>query len=152
VDYQIGFCYLFWAFSTDLLEDEMNKKQRIILSIGILLVIVNGLFPPYEGELRRQSDNLKNYMGYHFLFTPPTERDVYEAILGRRASNTISHIKLSMFSSHIITSRVWVQVVTVVVATVGLLFLVAGKDNKASSQKPDIGRRTQSQKKGIVIY
>ena len=49
-----------------------------------------------------------------------------------------------------ITSRVWIQVVTVVVATLGLLFLVAGKDNKGSSKKPDIGRRTQSQNKGIV--
>jgi hypothetical protein len=57
---------------------------------------------------------------------------------------------LSMFSSHIITSRVWIQVVTVVVATLGLLFLVAGKDNKGFSKKPDIGRRTQSQNKGII--
>jgi hypothetical protein len=89
----------------------MNKKQRIILSVGILLVIFNGLFPPYEGELRQ---------------------------------------KVSMFSSHIITSRVWIQVVTVVVATLGLLFLVAGKDNKGFSKKPDIGRRTQSQNKGII--
>jgi hypothetical protein len=52
------------------LEDEMNKKQRIILSVGILLVIFNGLFPPYEGELRQKGDNLKNYMGYLSCLLP----------------------------------------------------------------------------------
>jgi hypothetical protein len=105
----------------------MNKKQRIIISIGILLVILSGLFPPYEGEFRREGDNLKKYMGHHFLFLPPNERAVYIAVFDRtpkRMSWIGHHGKLN---SHIVASRVWVQVVTIVVATIGFLFLFAEK-------------------------
>src|SRR3989338_6937350 len=122
-----------------MLEDEMNKKQRIILSIGILVVILSGLFPPYEGEFRKEGDNRKIYMGYHFLFASPTERDVLEAFRGAPKSTAVSQDILSRFNSYIITSRVLVQVVTIVIATLVLLFLVAGKDNKESSNKPNAG-------------
>jgi len=121
------------------LEEEMNKRQQIIISVGILLVILSGLFPFYEGEFRREGANLEKYMGYHFLFLPPNERDVYEAVLGRTPSSTISHGHLSVCSSHIITSRVWLQIVTVVVASLGLLVLFAEKKNEGSSNKPDAG-------------
>jgi len=90
-------------------------------------VILSGLFPAYEGEFRREGDNLKKYMGYHFLFLPPSERAVFEAVIGKSPSNTMSQQALSSFSSHIITSRVWVQIVTIVVATMGLLVLFAEK-------------------------
>ena len=123
------------------LEDEMNKKQRIILSIGVLAVIVSGLFPPYEGEIRLEGDNRKIYMGYHFLFAPPTGQDVLGVWSGAQIRTVIPRDKLNRFNlnSYIITSRVCIQVVTIVIATLGLLFLVTGKDNKESSNKPDAG-------------
>ncbi len=105
----------------------MNKKQRIILSIGIFIVIISGLFPPYEGELLRDGDILKKYMGYHFLFLPPNEKAIYIAVYGQ-IPNTMpwlgSHSRLN---SHIVESRVWVQIVTIVVATIGLMALLAEK-------------------------
>ena len=108
----------------------MNKTQRIIISIGIFLVILSGLFPPYEGELRREGDTLKKYMGYHFLFLPPTERAVYIAVLGRTPKSMSWSGYQSKLNSHIVASRVWVQVVTIVVATIGFLFLFAEKRKK----------------------
>ena len=105
----------------------MNKKQRIIISIGIFLVILSGLFPPYEGELLREGDTLKKYMGYHFLFLPPNERAVYIAVLGRTPSIQAFHNYKSKLNSHIVASRVWVQIVTIVVATIGLMVLFAEK-------------------------
>jgi uncharacterized membrane protein len=124
-----------------MLEAEMNKRQQIIISIGILLVILSGLFPSYEGEIWREGGNLGKYMGYHFLFLPPNERDVFEAVLKRTPSDTMSDQNqiLIACSSHIITSRAWLQIVTIVVATLGLLVLFAEKRNEESSNKPDAG-------------
>ncbi len=118
----------------------MNKKQRIIISIGIFLVILSGLFTPYEGEWQwgwggDTIITLKKYMGYHFLFLPPDERAVYYAF--REEWEYLNWSKESRLSSHIIASRVWVQVVTIVVATIGLLFLFSEKRKDKSSNKQD---------------
>lgn len=98
----------------------MNQKQQIILCISIFLVIVSGIFLPYEGEFGLGFSHiiLKKDMGYHFLFVPPTGQDVGE---------------FTYRGSRIITARVWVQLVTIVVATLGLLLLFAGKKDKKSS-------------------
>ena len=122
-----------------MLDEEMNKKQRIIIGIGIFLVILSWLFPPYEGEFRREGDNLKKYMGYHFLFLPPSERTVYVAVFGRTPNSTTLRSYRSKLSSNIVTSRVWVQVVTIVVSILGLLVLFAEKRNEESSNNPDAG-------------
>ena len=108
----------------------MNKKQRIIISIGIFLVILSGLFPPYVGELQREGDTLKKYMGYHFLFLPPNERAVYIAVFDRTPKSTAWSGYQSKLNSHIVASRVGVQFVTIVVATIGFLFLFEEKRKK----------------------
>ena len=105
----------------------MNRKQRIVISIGIFLVVLSGLFPPYEGELRSEGDTLKKYMGYHFLFLPPNERAVYIAVFNRTPKSRSCGYFQSKLNSYIVASRVWVQFVTIVVATIGFLFLFAEK-------------------------
>ena len=106
----------------------MNRNQKIVVTIGVALVVFSGVFPPFEGELRRQGDNRKTYMGHRLLFVPPSGADVYRGILGRGPlSNAKSY--LSWYSSRIVTSQVWVQVVTVVIATAGLA-LALGDRNK----------------------
>jgi hypothetical protein len=103
----------------------MNTMQRIIISIGVLLVVGSGLFPPYEGELSSTNGGVvSKYMGYHFLFKPPTESDISIAITGRPSQNS-SFLRSCNF--HIIATRIWIQIAVVSIATVGLFFLFSGR-------------------------
>ncbi|OGV71213.1 MAG: hypothetical protein A3K19_11775 [Lentisphaerae bacterium RIFOXYB12_FULL_65_16] len=114
----------------------INHRQRIAIGVGTLLVVLSGLFPPFEGEYRPGSRQYANYMGYHFLFAPPTKKEVYRVVMEEQPSGDLT---LRTASSHIITSRVWVQIVTVVVATVGLCFMLGGKHRGPSSTDPAFG-------------
>jgi len=113
---------------------KMNQRQRLIVSGAILLVILSGLFPPFEAEFLQTGDNMKKYMGYHFLFMPPTDNDVFEAFSAKGVS-TQSRDTLGKRSSHIITSRLWIQGVTVIVSALGLLVLFSEKRNQGSSER-----------------
>ncbi|HUV40775.1 MAG TPA: hypothetical protein VMW23_03180 [Sedimentisphaerales bacterium] len=46
----------------------MNRKQKIVLWIGIGLFVVMGLFPPWATKL---SNNRQVNSGYAFICTPP---------------------------------------------------------------------------------
>lgn len=112
----------------------LNKVQRIILSVGILLAVTSGLFLPYEGEISSEGDNPKIYMGHYFLFTPPTKTEVFEAYLGRKLESTPSSPhSMRAYSSHIITSLVWIKISIIVITTVGFVILFA--ENKKTSAK-----------------
>jgi threonine/homoserine efflux transporter RhtA len=105
----------------------MNKRQKTSVLFGVALVLLCGLYPPYEGVWTREGDDLTKYMGYSFLFAPPSQKQVYRAITGMPLSTSIPQSQLSHFSSNIVTSRVWLQVVTVVIAAAGLVFVLGGK-------------------------
>lgn len=109
----------------------MNKKQRMVIAIAVLLVILSGLFPPYEGEYRLEGDNNKKFMGYRFLFDPPSQTEVCQSILGKTFSSSSGYY-LRKFSSTIITSRVWVQIITVVVASTGIVLLLSDRKQQVS--------------------
>ena len=100
----------------------MNRRQKVVVVIGVFLVIASGLFPPYEGEVRRSGDNLKGFVGYGFLFSPPSQQDVSKALGGPEF----------LCSSQIETQRVWLQLATVIVATLGLVVLLADRPRKGS--------------------
>jgi len=108
----------------------MNKRQRITISIGVILVILSGLFPSCEGKFQNRGLTLQQNLGYHFLFWPPGEEAVREAFFNAGATAS-GHTELALFSAHIITSRVWIQFFTIVVTTLGLFVLVADNKNKA---------------------
>ena len=102
----------------------MNKAQQVVVIIGLVLVILTALFPPYEAELHREGDNFKVWMGYRFFFAPPSQRELYRVVVGHEASSTSS---LSMYSANIVMSRVWVQDATIVIVTLGLLLLLGAR-------------------------
>ena len=84
----------------------MSKKQRDVILVGIMLIVLMGLCPPWYGY---QSTRPKQYdrpvsQGYSFIGAPPQP------------------------TSRIDKSRLFVQWITVVVATGGLAFIF--KDNK----------------------
>ena len=52
----------------------MNKKQLIAMWIGIAVIVIMGLFPPFYKERTRDREHLV-FMGYHlFLTSSITER------------------------------------------------------------------------------
>ncbi len=84
----------------------MNCKQKICLWLGICLIVLIGLFPPWVrgGTLLTPND-----AGYHFIFTPPKVR--------------------SMECSRIDISRLFVQWVMVASITGGLVTTLKDKKN-----------------------
>lgn len=87
----------------------MNRYQRIVLGVDLLLVILNGLFPPYAVGTNIFSDLSQKNNGYWFLFAPPV-------------------------NSKIIITTFFVQFVTIVGATAGAFFLFGTRDKKGTAQ------------------
>jgi len=74
----------------------MNKKQKIALWLGIIIIVAMGTFPPWvisiQGAIQQR--------GYDFILIPPEEY------------------------CHINTSRLYVQWIMVVLITGGLLITI----------------------------
>lgn len=49
----------------------MNKKQQIVIVVGILAVIAMGLYPPW---VHVDEDKVAHAMGYAPIWSPPTIR------------------------------------------------------------------------------
>lgn len=106
----------------------LNRTQKIIISLGILLLTFSGLFVPFESEIQKEGDNPKIYMGYYFLFTPPTELEVLEYYAGRDIESNLSPRKSGIYNTYILTSRVWIKLVVIIFATTGLTVLFSGTE------------------------
>jgi len=79
----------------------MNRRQKVVLCAGAVILIVALLFPPWF--LARPDYDAAARMGYGFLFMPP--RDAY----------VLDH------------SRLWAEAVAVVLITGLLVYLLGGK-------------------------
>ncbi|NMC99183.1 MAG: hypothetical protein GYA62_05635 [Bacteroidales bacterium] len=62
----------------------LSKKTHIILSIGILFIVLSGLFPPwqYNTDIRYRDVHIKEYGSstsytFKFIFTPPLGRSIF---------------------------------------------------------------------------
>ena len=95
----------------------MNETQKWIVTVGVTLVLLSGLFPPYEEKHVNWGGWTKD-IGYHFLFLPPDSR--------------------SGVSVKPVLSRVLLQVVIIVIATLGLVW-VGGSRTRGSFDKRDGG-------------
>jgi hypothetical protein len=49
----------------------MNDKQRVALLIGLALVLVMGIFPPWRGLVPTTVPPYEQDAGYAFVFAPP---------------------------------------------------------------------------------
>ncbi len=109
---------------------KMNRRQKIVLLIGVIFVLFSGLFPPYEGQFL--GENLKTYIGHYFLFDPPKPNDIIEVLLGGESYRVPNKIaSMSRFTTKIILSRFVVIVSTIVFVTAGLiLFFSNSKSNQ----------------------
>jgi hypothetical protein len=84
----------------------MNKKQKIVFLVGLGIIVLMGLIPPW-------SDSYSGESFYDFLFSSPA--------FWRGGRPTIDF------------TRLFLQWAVVVIATAGIIFIL--KDNNAGSQK-----------------
>jgi len=130
-----------------------HNPQKIVLGLGLLLVILNGLFPPFEGEIK-SSPMVTEYLGHYFLFAPPSPATVYHAITGKDTQSKyvadsgygyiqevpVTRDVLLRYSAHVVTSLFFMQFVTIVGAIVGACFLFGMRYKKGtgnSQEMPD---------------
>ncbi|MDR4510019.1 MAG: hypothetical protein MRJ65_17580 [Candidatus Brocadiaceae bacterium] len=102
----------------------MDRKKKIVVTIGVFLVLLSGFFPPFEGEFVKEGDNLRKHLGHHFLFSPPTPDFVFEAFRGSPPPATIGQYLLH-YRAKLIFSEVVLQLLVIVIATVGVALLFA---------------------------
>ena len=50
---------------------KMNGKQKIILALGVILIILSGLFPPWTNTFKQASIYSETPADYSFIFDPP---------------------------------------------------------------------------------
>ncbi len=60
----------------------MNMKQRMVLFLGILLIVLSILYPPYMGKQQREFMNappkqFTKFLGYHLIFIGAPESDAF---------------------------------------------------------------------------
>lgn len=53
---------------------KMNKKQRVIIWIGIILVGLLGIFPPWSHTFKNHSTYSEESAGYSFIASPPQKK------------------------------------------------------------------------------
>ena len=53
---------------------DFNKKQKTILIIGVAIIILMGLFPPWTCTYTYESESSKTSSGYAFIANPPKVR------------------------------------------------------------------------------
>ena len=114
----------------------MNGRQKGVVAVGTLLAIACGLFPPYEGEYTREGDNWREPIGHYFLFAPPSQADVHRGVTGNKVPPDYRNPRCR---SRIVSERYLVQIVTVIVATVGGAALLAERGQAAGGERHEDG-------------
>ena len=106
----------------------MNIAQRIVVIIGVILILLSGIFLPYKGTFRSNPTLAPRdiYMGYHPYFSPPQARAIAIA-LGFESLD--AEINNGYFFAHVQLDRVVIQMITIALSTIGLAFLCAGGRN-----------------------
>lgn len=62
----------------------MNRKQKIVVGIGLAIILAMGLFPPWLNTVSFQGTIAKKPAGFSFLFHPPdiiSDDEFYGVIL-----------------------------------------------------------------------
>jgi hypothetical protein len=119
----------------------MNKKQQIVLLLGLLLMMLNGLFPPFEAEEKataKDETTTTTYLGYHIVFSHPSPVDVLGKNYNKWMNDLVANAqneqvkdaavveyfkRLNAVTVRVAMSVFIVQFVTIVSVTVGTCFL-----------------------------
>jgi len=54
----------------------MNNKQRRVILVGFLIIVIMGLFPPWNHKIYITTKRyIETYAGYGLIFSPPSTRE-----------------------------------------------------------------------------
>jgi hypothetical protein len=62
----------------------MNRIQKIVLSLAMIVVVIMILFPPYAAMKLPIGNNIHGSLGYHPIWNPPNAEYAYEALTGEK--------------------------------------------------------------------
>jgi hypothetical protein len=91
----------------------MNSNQHVALRIGLLLIVVMGLYPPWRGSVVANNVRHDAKAGYRFLFSPPEEGDIGNGSIARLSGGAIINLPL--------LATQWVVVASLTALAVSLL-------------------------------
>lgn len=95
----------------------MNRKQKIVLAVGGLFLVISFLFPPYFGIDVNSNGKRHSFIGYYSVFNPPSAGQVY-SILKIKYPSEISKVNLSNYQANI-------NMVRLISVIVGILIITA---------------------------
>lgn len=107
----------------------MNKKQRIIIIIGLGIILLMGLIPPWKCAISvPKFTRVERPAGYGFIFYPPSPVEVAKS--GEFESSFMS--KPSYWSVRLDVTRLFIQWAVVAIAMAGICLVL--KEDEGGSQ------------------
>lgn len=104
----------------------MNKKQKTTIVIAIVLLLLNILFPPLKSNISRNGDNIRKDIGYCFIFLRPTGEDIIKKVFDESVAEKFDIKMINKFQiiqSSITYPRLFIQMVTILLITIGFCLL-----------------------------
>jgi hypothetical protein len=97
----------------------MNKRQKFGMIIGMVLILVSGLFPPWVSS--------NNNLGFHFILTGPTYIEYHDQN-GRpvRPENREQAIKQAIPYGKINGTQLLLEWIMISLLTAGIILLLHG--------------------------
>jgi hypothetical protein len=77
----------------------MNRKQKLVLYIEVVLLLVMFIFPPYFGIDRNSEGQVHAGMGYYPFWSPPSSSDVFQVLSEQFPSIQGQEERLDSFES-----------------------------------------------------
>jgi uncharacterized membrane protein len=109
----------------------MKKEQKYVVAGGLVLVVLNCLILPFEGELGLEEYKVTQHLGFNFAFTPPSKEEIWKGF-GNRANRFPKAYLLKTSTSHILFTQALLQLLAILIVTAGLWYL-AGEDKKSGA-------------------
>jgi len=111
----------------------MNEKQIKVLWVGVILITLMAIFPPWLGRKRNESEK---FIGFHFVFIQPKYRQLnhpssYRIINGQRVNDKSYYSRYEYQNSRIDLGRFVMQIIPVVLICGGLICTYRDKENKS---------------------
>jgi hypothetical protein len=103
----------------------MNNMQKAVMLLALALVLLSGLFPPWQYHVKNL--NSSRSAGYHLIFSPPKPSRESGRLFGVSPEKTTS---TAVFDVRLDTDRFGVQLAVIGFASVCLFLLCQGR-NKA---------------------
>ena len=125
----------------------MNKKQIKVLWVGVILITLMAVFPPWIGNKTDESsapidlvtNRSEKFIGFHFIFSQPKYRQYHPVSYSSKNGQLISSNPKSYYSRHeyqnsrIGLGRFVVQIIPVLLICGGFICTYRDKKNKSGT-------------------